>query len=139
MTENDIIKSLEACSSGCKCDLCCFKGAQYCDDELMKNAIHVIKHLRAEIEAGNKTVEQMDANIKILNTACKFQFDKADLIKRVNEIIEEAVAHGGDIGGSYNSNWRGIIEAMELFLGKYDKENQLLIVVDGGVPKFREK
>lgn len=139
MTEIEVMKSLEACSSGCKCDLCYYGGVQYCDDELMKDSLRAIKHQQAEIEERNKTIEKMDANIKILNTACKFKFDKADLFKGVNEIIEEAVAHGGDSGGSYNSNWRGILEAMELFLGKYDKENQLLIVVDDGVPKFLEK
>ncbi len=56
MTDNEIIKALECCSTAQNCTPCKYEPTEYqkgtfgCCNELMKNAIDLIKRQRAEIE-----------------------------------------------------------------------------------------
>ncbi|MBE6890003.1 MAG: hypothetical protein E7485_08325 [Ruminococcaceae bacterium] len=60
MTDNEIIKALECCSTAQNCTPCKYEPSEYekgtvgCCNELMKNALDLIKRHQAEIEKLSK-------------------------------------------------------------------------------------
>ena len=62
MTDNEIIKALECCSTAQNCTPCKYEPTEYqkgtvgCCNELMKNAIDLIKRQQAEIQRLNAMV-----------------------------------------------------------------------------------
>lgn len=129
MTENEIINDLECCTRE-ECDRCSREHKEGCKDELMKHALWVSKMLR---EANQKEREESDrvkqAN-QSLKTTAKFDFSLKDLVSRVNDVIKESIAHGGDSGGAYFCNWDGFISAVTNLLYLIDKDHELVLVVD---------
>lgn len=64
--------------------------------------------------------------------------DKTDvLIRYINDIIEEAVIHGADSGGSYESNQDGLVDVMTRF-GRWYGLNGYVIVNKSGTPQFEK-
>ncbi len=58
-------------------------------------------------------------------------------IRIINRIIREAIEHGGDCGGSYNSNPDGLIKAMKTYINWVGLKEEIGILDDdGGVPQF---
>ena len=60
------------------------------------------------------------------------------LCDRINNLIEEAVKHGGDAGGAYYTNQKGLINSLINLLSClniYDKT----IIYNADVPKVLEK
>lgn len=57
------------------------------------------------------------------------------MMKHINEIIEEAVFHGGDSGGPYFSNMDDLVSKMRDFRTWAGLEEYKICVV-GDIPKF---
>ena len=57
------------------------------------------------------------------------------LIDYINKIIEESVIHGGDAGGSYNTNEEDLVSIMTEFGKWYGLKNYVIIDKDG-IPQF---
>lgn len=50
MNDNEIMKSLDACDN-CFCENCSYKSKTiYCREELIKDALSLIRHQKSEIE-----------------------------------------------------------------------------------------
>ena len=45
----------------------------------------------------------------------------------VNEMIEEAILHGGDMGGPYESNEKNLVEAMTKFQRWYGLKDYIIV------------
>lgn len=62
--------------------------------------------------------------------------DKTDvLIEYINNIIEEAVMHGADNGGSYNNNQENLVNVMSAF-GRWYGLKDYVIINKSGAPQF---
>lgn len=62
--------------------------------------------------------------------------DNADvLIEYINNMIEEAVMHGADNGGSYNNNQENLVNAMTRF-GRWYGLKGYVIINKSGTPQF---
>jgi len=62
--------------------------------------------------------------------------DRTDvLIEYINNIIEEAVMHGADNGGSYNNNEENLVNVMSAFGRWYGLKNHV-IINKSGTPQF---
>ena len=57
----------------------------------------------------------------------------------VNEIISEAIEHGGDSGGAYFSNKEGLLNTMKQFLRWSGLHNTYGIMYEDGWPRFYKK
>lgn len=122
MTENEIIKDLECCSQK-KCSNCSRIGIVGCSDILAKDAYQVIKLQKDHLKDVQDTINRLES-------AAKFDFSLKDLVSRLNEVIEESIAHGGDSGGAYFCNWHGFMRAVSSLLQLIDKGNELVLTVD---------
>lgn len=60
---------------------------------------------------------------------------KSIMMKYINEIIEEAVFHGGDIGGPYFTNMDDLLSKMRKFRA-WTGSNEYKICVVNEIPKF---
>lgn len=61
------------------------------------------------------------------------------LIERINNIIQEAIEHGGDVGGAYYSNRDGLIREMRHFLRWAGLDKTFGIMDEKGWLKFYKK
>lgn len=61
------------------------------------------------------------------------------LIEKLNSIISEAIAHGGDSGGAYFSNEEALIREMKQFLRWYGLHENYGIMNENGLLRFYNK
>ena len=59
------------------------------------------------------------------------EFRKDGVCMHINEIIREAVSHGGDMGGSYNSNQEKLVDTMVQFAQWYGLKGYVIVDCDG--------
>lgn len=57
------------------------------------------------------------------------------LIEYINNLIEEAVMHGADNGGSYNNNQENLVNTMAAF-GRWYGLKDYIIINKSGTPQF---
>lgn len=101
VTDMEIIKALECCSEhNTLCDGCSYKHktVEYCDSDLCKDAIALIKRQKAEIERLKKFLDmsrkvslaRRDSNLKICELNLKLIEElKTAKSKAINEFAEE--------------------------------------------------
>ena len=90
MTDNDIIKALECCISSENCDICP-KYSTTCIDDLMKQALDLINHQKAEIERLTVPKELIDDDY--CGVVCEFAEEliekaKAEAVKEFAEKVK---------------------------------------------------
>lgn len=61
------------------------------------------------------------------------------LLRYMNNIIAEAIEHGGDSGGAYYSNRDGLIKEMHYFLRWAGFDKEYGIMDEGGILRFYKK
>ena len=67
MTEEQIIKALEICyTPGSLCDGCSLKDSEDCNDNLMENALELIKSQRAENDDLKQELDRLKSGIRNL-------------------------------------------------------------------------
>lgn len=50
-----------------------------------------------------------------------------DNIKIINNLVLECIKHGGDAGGSWDSNEKGVIKSLESFIQYNNLQNEYII------------
>jgi len=71
----------------------------------------------------------------------KEELDEYELeifIEKINDIIEQAIIHGGDTGGAYCSNEEKLLHSINMFLKWTGLDNYLTIYKDD-IPKLLMK
>jgi hypothetical protein len=66
------------------------------------------------------------------NNDRKLDLNSREAINRINDIIEEAIDHGGDSGGAYFCNRDGLVKAMRELLAWTGLDNAVGIVCENG-------
>ena len=92
MTDNEIIKALECCPKGIKCEQCPLFGTSDCMSKLYINALDLINRQKAEIEQWRKNCddlykemsERLKAELKIERKLAKAEAVK-EFEKRIND------------------------------------------------------
>lgn len=64
---------------------------------------------------------------------------EVNLTRMVNDIIEEAIEHGGDSGGAYCTNTEGLVKAMKRFLNWCGYKDRIGIMNEDGILRFYRK
>ena len=96
MTDNEIIKALERCSTNYNCGDCPYYfDAENCPDPLMNDALDLINRQKAEIERLKKDCEDVIYKLEyLLCTATGNKFSKhtypiGDMVSYVNDYIQD--------------------------------------------------
>ena len=121
MTEVEVIEQLKWCINS---------GRDNCHMETMKAAVQVIEMQKQAIKTGVEQQRRLEQDIKSLRAYSRTDFTKEGLVKRINEVIEQAVYHGGDSGGSYDSNFSGLFMTIKDLLRYIDPEKELLMAIE---------
>lgn len=133
MTEKDIIKALECCrdaEDGKSCSSCPFNGNADCVTDLMRSAASIIKLQQQAVEDSVDQFQKAKIDNMALQTAAKFHFTLEKLVDKINDVMKQSIYHGGDTGGSYESNWDGLIGSVDSLLYLIDEEKKLVFVHD---------
>lgn len=133
MTEKDVIRALECCrdsEDGKTCDGCPFNGNADCVTDLMRSAASVLKLQQQALETSVDQFQKVKIDNMALQTAAKFEFTLEQLVEKINRLIDECIRHGGDSGGSYETNWDGVIDSVDNLLYLIDARNELVFVRD---------
>ena len=96
MTDNEIIKALERCSTSYNCGDCPYYcNAEDCPDPLMNDALDLINRQKAEIERLNKNYEELIYKIEYLlchatgNKFSKYTYTTQEMISFVDDYIQD--------------------------------------------------
>ena len=96
MTDNEIIKALERCSTSYNCGDCPYYcNAEDCPDRLMNDALDVINRQKAEIERLNKNYEELIYKTECLlchatgNKFSKYTYTIQEMISFVDDYIQD--------------------------------------------------
>lgn len=88
MTDKEIIKTLECCTKGEDCKHCpLIKEWPYCSDDIMVDALALIKHQQAEIEA----LKIENQSLRSAANSYKLHYNKArtEAVKEFAERLKE--------------------------------------------------
>ena len=93
MTENDVLNSLHICSSTDTCEGCSYRddGAP-CKQCLMKAAYNVIKLQKDHIASARDEINTLSKANEKLQEMAVINYTQEQLVKAVNEILEETTA-----------------------------------------------
>ena len=96
MTDNEIIKALERCSTSYNCGDCPYYcNAEDCPDPLMNDALDLINRQKAEIERLNKNYEELIYKTECLlchatgNKFSKYTYTIQEMISFVDDYIQD--------------------------------------------------
>lgn len=87
MTEDDVLRALICCVHT-ECNECARCGEGNCSDNLMKDAINIIKLQKNAIEKAIETNESLQQTVRNYETVMTAQINRTDLIGCVNEMLE---------------------------------------------------
>lgn len=93
MTENDILKDLEACTKG-HCDDCSRDYCGDCTEKLMKDSLSVIKLQANEIKNSFAIVDDLRSRVRDAQLMGP-EASVEEIVKIVNEIITDAYDAAG--------------------------------------------
>ena len=99
MTDNEIIKALECCMYGHKCEGCSYIGKGLCSDKMKKDVLDLINRQQTRIEkleniehASEKLIKKQEAEIERLETdkiiAERKEKDARALLKETTKYIK---------------------------------------------------
>ena len=103
ITDEEVIKALECCASA-ECGKCkweprgdCYRGSMECNDDLMREALDLIKRQRAEIERLHSEVKEKTETIVFLkDQATGWSIDFCNLKAKLNTAKAEAIKEFAD-------------------------------------------
>ena len=113
MTENEIIKALECCTTGKKCRECIMKDEDSCMSKIRKNALALINRQKAEIDILIRKKDTLRDEIAEQQAEIERYLHSIKLLEKdVADAREETVKAFAHLLVDKSSN--GIIYAMDL-------------------------
>lgn len=92
MNDNEIMKSLDACDN-CFCENCSYKSKTiYCREELIKDALSLIRHQKSEIERLSKEIITLKYDLHVAGEE-SIEW-KSTAIKEFAERLKENIDNG---------------------------------------------
>ena len=128
MTDNEIIKALECCSIAQDCTPCKYEPSEYekgtigCCNELMKNAIDLIKRQQTEIKQLQIALFKQEETIQLISKEKQEYFVKSLAVK--SEAITEFAKRLKDM---HNHNTTSVVSLVTVF----DNINRLVKEMTG--------
>ena len=120
MTDNKIIEALECCTEGEDCTHCpLIKEMPYCSDDIMVDALNLIKRQQTEIERLKNEIQITKDAYTMLQT--KNEIIKSEAVKEFAvRLKEKAYPFPCAIGVENAVTIRDINDILEEMVGEYD-------------------